>query len=150
MRGRGGDARTRRGRPARPAPSGADAAPRRAATEPPLSARAAAARRRSTRCSGRCRRVETRGRVWVYADKQLKPVRLRLGITDGQTTELLEGDLEPGTELVTNVTTGNETRPARSQGGFPPFMGPAAAAASRRRSGGIAAAAADNRGGGGR
>jgi hypothetical protein len=30
--------------------------------------------------------VETRGRVWLYADKQLKPVNVRLGITDGTNT----------------------------------------------------------------
>jgi hypothetical protein len=66
--------------------------------------------------------VETRGRVWLYVDKTLKPVQLRLGITDGQATELIEGDLEPGTEVVTNVTTGSTaTRPA-AQGGFP-FLG---------------------------
>ncbi len=67
-------------------------------------------------------RAETVGRVWIYTNNQLQPLRLRLGITDGQATELLEGDLEPGAEVVTNVTTGNETRPAAAQGGFP-FMG---------------------------
>jgi HlyD family secretion protein len=66
--------------------------------------------------------VETRGRVWIYVDKQLKPIPLRLGISDGQATELIEGDLQPGTEVVTNVITGNETRPS-PVGGFPPFMG---------------------------
>ena len=65
---------------------------------------------------------ETNGRAWVHTDKQLRPLRLRLGISDGQATELLEGDLEPGMEVVTNVTTGNETRPA-IQLGFPGFMG---------------------------
>jgi HlyD family secretion protein len=70
-------------------------------------------------------RQESMGRVWRYtADKQLVPVRVRVGISDGQATELLEGDIEPGVELVTNVTTGNETRPAATgPGGFPPFMG---------------------------
>jgi len=54
-------------------------------------------------------------------DKRIKPVQLRLGISDGQATELIEGDLEPGTEVVTNVTTGTETRPT-PQGAFP-FLG---------------------------
>jgi HlyD family secretion protein len=67
--------------------------------------------------------VETRGQVWRYVDKQLTPTRLRLGITDGQVTELLEGDLEPGTELVTNITTGTEAVRAQPGFGFPPFMG---------------------------
>jgi HlyD family secretion protein len=67
--------------------------------------------------------VESVGRVFVFVDGQLKPLRVRLGITDGQMTELLQGnDVDEGTELVTNVTTGNEaTRPAAT-GGFP-FMG---------------------------
>jgi HlyD family secretion protein len=64
---------------------------------------------------------ESAGRVWVHVDKQLRPVRLRLGISDGQVTELIDGDLEAGAQVVTNVTTGSETRPAIQ--GFPPFMG---------------------------
>ena len=40
--------------------------------------------------------VETRGRVWLFMDKQLKPVNLRLGITDGTNTELLSGELQHG------------------------------------------------------
>jgi HlyD family secretion protein len=47
--------------------------------------------------------VESQGRVWTAVDRQLKPVRLRLGITDGTNTELLEGDLQPGEELVTGI-----------------------------------------------
>jgi HlyD family secretion protein len=73
-------------------------------------------------------RVESTGRAWVYVDKQLKPVRLRLGISDGQNTELLEGELQQGTDVVTNVALGNETRPAATnfpfgqpgRGGFGP------------------------------
>jgi HlyD family secretion protein len=56
--------------------------------------------------------VESQGRAWLYMDKQLKPVRLRLGITDGTNTELLSGELQPNMELVTSViTTGTSTRP---------------------------------------
>jgi HlyD family secretion protein len=73
-------------------------------------------------------RVESNGRAYVYVDKQLKPVRLRLGISDGQTTELIEGDLQQGTDVVTNVALANETRPAATnfpfgqpgRGGFGP------------------------------
>jgi HlyD family secretion protein len=72
-------------------------------------------------------RVETSGRAWLYTEKQLKPVRLRLGISDGQNTELVEGDLQQGTEVVTNIALGNDTRPAATnfpfgqpgRGGFP-------------------------------
>jgi HlyD family secretion protein len=72
-------------------------------------------------------RVETNGRVWLYLDKQLKPIRLRLGISDGQNTELVEGELQQGTEVVTNVVLASESRPAATafpfgqpgRGGFP-------------------------------
>ncbi len=47
--------------------------------------------------------TETMGRVWTFANKQLKPIRLRLGVSDGTWTELLGNDLQPGTELVTGV-----------------------------------------------
>jgi len=49
--------------------------------------------------------AETSGRVWLDAAGQLKPVRVRLGITDGTYTELLSGELQPGQELVTAVVT---------------------------------------------
>ncbi len=47
------------------------------------------------------------GRVWVYVNNQLKPARIRLGITDGTHSELLGGDLQPGLMLVTGVTQGD-------------------------------------------
>lgn len=51
--------------------------------------------------------VEADGRVWIYENDRLKSVRVRLGVTDGQTTELLEGDVPEGAALVTNVTARN-------------------------------------------
>ena len=51
---------------------------------------------------------------------------------------------EPGTELVTNVTTGNEAvRTQPGFGGFPPFMGPGG------RGGDRGGGPGGNRGGGG-
>jgi hypothetical protein len=48
---------------------------------------------------------------------------VRLGITDGQATELIEGDLQDGAEVVTNATVGTQsTRPAPA-GGIPTFLG---------------------------
>jgi hypothetical protein len=88
--------------------------------------------------------VETRGQAWVYADKQLRPVRLRLGISDGQLSELLEGEVQPGTELVTNINTGQEVRTQPGFGGFPPFMGPGGGRGGDRGGG-----PGGNRGGGG-
>ena len=37
-------------------------------------------------------------------DHQLKPVNLRLGISDGTNTELLSGELQQNMEVVTGVT----------------------------------------------
>ena len=64
----------------------------------------ARARRRSTRCSRRCRPSRRAGRAWLFMNQELKPVNLRLGITDGTNTELLSGELQPGMEVVTGVT----------------------------------------------
>ena len=51
------------------------------------------------------------------------PLRLRLGISDGQNTELIEGDLKEGAEVVTNVAiAGQSTRPATTA--FPGFGPP--------------------------
>jgi HlyD family secretion protein len=50
--------------------------------------------------------VETRGRAWLFVDKQLKMVNLRLGITDGTNTEVLNDTaLTDGQEVVINVIT---------------------------------------------
>jgi HlyD family secretion protein len=71
--------------------------------------------------------VETRGRAWLYINKQLKPVSLRLGISDGTNTEVLDGnELQVGTEVVTNVVLPTSTTsPAGATGaGQNPLMGP--------------------------
>ncbi|MGE0865649.1 MAG: efflux RND transporter periplasmic adaptor subunit, partial [Vicinamibacterales bacterium] len=47
--------------------------------------------------------VESRGRAWVFIDRQLKPLPLRLGISDGTNTELLSGELDENSEVVTGV-----------------------------------------------
>jgi HlyD family secretion protein len=81
--GRGG----RGGAPAAPQPSGAQSADTIDALFAPLPP------------------VESRGRVWTFADKQLKPVDVRLGITDGTFTELLESEsLNVDTQVVTGMT----------------------------------------------
>jgi hypothetical protein len=50
--------------------------------------------------------VETRGRAWLYVDKQLKLVNLRLGISDGTNTEVLSDTaLVDGQDVVVNVIT---------------------------------------------
>jgi hypothetical protein len=51
--------------------------------------------------------VETRGAAWLFENKQLKQVRLRLGATDGTNIEVIEAtpEVKEGTEVVTNVIT---------------------------------------------
>jgi HlyD family secretion protein len=76
--------------------------------------------------------VESRGRAWVFMDKQLKPVAVRLGISDGSFTELLSGELQDNMELATGATglasstrqqpaanTGNPLMPGRGGRGGP-------------------------------
>ena len=61
--------------------------------------------------------VESRGRAWLFMNHELKPVNLRLGISDGTNTELLSGELQPNMELVTGVTGLGSTRTLPGQGG---------------------------------
>ena len=65
--------------------------------------------------------VESQGRAWLYVDKQLKPVRLRLGITDGTNTELLDDVLQPGSPVVTGVIMSG-TRPTGAPGAGNPLL----------------------------
>jgi HlyD family secretion protein len=71
--------------------------------------------------------VETRGRAWLSVNGQLKPVALRLGISDGTYTEVLSTDQLPETsEVVTGVTGLSPTRalPQQQQGNpFAPGRG---------------------------
>jgi HlyD family secretion protein len=63
--------------------------------------------------------IETRGRAWLFMNRQLKPVNLRLGISDGTNTELLSGELQQNQEVVTGVTglsTTSRTLPAQGSG----------------------------------
>jgi HlyD family secretion protein len=72
--------------------------------------------------------TESFGQAWLNAGGKLQRLRLRLGITDGQQTELIEaldGELQEGTEVVTNVITGAVRQPltAPGRGGFPGLGG---------------------------
>jgi HlyD family secretion protein len=60
--------------------------------------------------------VETRGRAWLFMNHELKPVNLRLGISDGTNTELLSGELQQNMEVVTGVTGLGTTRTLPGQG----------------------------------
>jgi len=72
--------------------------------------------------------TESFGQVWLHRDGKLQRVRLRLGITDGQQTELiqpLDGDVQEGTEVVTSVILGSVRQTATPAGGnaFPGLTG---------------------------
>jgi HlyD family secretion protein len=71
--------------------------------------------------------IESRGRAWLFIDHQLKPVNLRLGITDGQYTEVISTELQDTAEVVTGVTgltaTRNTPQPQGSGNPFTPGRG---------------------------
>jgi len=66
--------------------------------------------------------VETRGRVWIFENHQLKSIPVRLGITDGTNTELLSGDVQPGTDAVIGITGTGSTRGSLTSGTGNPLM----------------------------
>lgn len=67
--------------------------------------------------------VETRGRVWLYVDKQLKMVNLRLGISDGTNTEVLSDTaLVEGQDVVTSVITPDMLKAAGPNSANNPLM----------------------------
>ena len=70
--------------------------------------------------------VESRGRAWLYIDKKLKPINLRLGVSDGTFTEILSGDVQQGQEVVTAMVTGLEpkARDPDQNNANNPLMGP--------------------------
>jgi multidrug efflux pump subunit AcrA (membrane-fusion protein) len=66
--------------------------------------------------------VERPGRAWLYIDKQLKPVNMRTGITDGTNTEVVSGELQPGMEVVTGIVLPNANRNNAAAGAGNPFQ----------------------------
>ena len=68
---------------------------------------------------------ETRGTAWQYENKQLKMLRLRLGVSDGTFTEIVNATEVPETaEVVTSMTTGLEQRTTPQNQQNNPLMGP--------------------------
>jgi hypothetical protein len=49
--------------------------------------------------------TESFGQVWVSQNGKLARLPLRVGITDGQQTELIQGDVKEGEDVVTSVVT---------------------------------------------
>jgi HlyD family secretion protein len=74
--------------------------------------------------------TESFGQVWLHENGKLNRVRLRLGISDGQQTELTQvldnnAKIDEGTEVVTAVTTAAQRTAATAGGGnaFPGLGG---------------------------
>ena len=70
------------------------------------------------------------GRVWTLQDGVVRPVRVRTGITDGVTTEIVSGQLAEGTEVITGVIT---QAAAQSAGTTSPLMPGRPGGAGRRQ-----------------
>jgi HlyD family secretion protein len=70
---------------------------------------------------------ESRGQAWVFENKQLKQVRLRLGVSDGTNIEVLDAnpEMKEGSEVVTNVIidTGTTAVPGQNNNNNP-LLGP--------------------------
>jgi HlyD family secretion protein len=90
--------------------------------------------------------VETRGQAWLYENKQLKQVRLRLGISDGTNIEIMDGNPEvhEGAEVVTNVVIDTGTTTPGANNANNPLLGP------QRGRGGPGGGPGGGGGGGGR
>ena len=56
-----------------------------------------------------------RGMVWVLRDGEPAPVRLRVGLTDGQNTEVIQGDLHDGDLIITGSSAGGGEAPQRNR-----------------------------------
>jgi HlyD family secretion protein len=91
--------------------------------------------------------VETRGQAWLYENKQLKQVRMRLGVSDGTNVEIIDAnpEVKEGSEIVTNVIidTGTSATPGQNNANNP-LLGP------QRGRGGPGGGPGGGGGGGGR
>jgi multidrug efflux pump subunit AcrA (membrane-fusion protein) len=67
--------------------------------------------------------TESFGQVWLFQNGKLVRVPARVGISDGQQTELIQGDLKEGEDVVTGVITAAQ-RAATNTGStaFPGFQ----------------------------
>jgi HlyD family secretion protein len=90
--------------------------------------------------------VETRGSAWVLENKQLKQVRLRLGVTDTTNIEIIEAtpEVREGSEVVTNVILEQASTTPGGANTNNPLMGP------QRGRGGPGGGPGGGGGGGGR
>jgi len=52
-------------------------------------------------------KAQHRGTVWVQDGKYVRPVKVRLGLSDGSRTEILEGNIEEGTTIISGDASQN-------------------------------------------
>jgi len=88
-------------------------------------------------------KTETAGQVWIYKDNKLSRVGVRLGVSDGQQSALLEGDLKEDEEVVTNVVTAAQRAASMAAGSAAPIFG------QQQRGGGFPGQGPGGPGGGG-
>jgi HlyD family secretion protein len=104
-----------------PPPSGGASA----ATRPPASGESAApaAGADPTRRKGRPDRslANDQRQVWVLHGERPSPVTIKIGVSDGSVTEVVEGDVKEGDEVVTDVASGG--KPGGPTQGGPRFRG---------------------------
>lgn len=59
---------------------------------------------RATNADGGAKGGVGQGQVWVFRDRALKPVALRIGLSDGTNAEVVAGGLQPGDAVVLNAS----------------------------------------------
>ena len=102
------------------APSGAKAAKGPAAGAAPASG-AAAGPGAAAKHHGRPQLPPDQRQVWVLRDDQPVPVTIKIGVSDGSVSELVEGDVKEGDEVITDIASGAPG--ASSSKGGPRFRG---------------------------
>jgi HlyD family secretion protein len=60
--------------------------------------------------------------VWVLRSERPSPVSIKIGVSDGSVSEIVEGDLKENEEVVTDLAAGAKNTAAQPQGG-PRFRG---------------------------
>jgi hypothetical protein len=99
--------------------------------------------------------TQTMGQVWLYEKTpgqelgKLVPVRLRLGVSDGQVTALLSGDLKEDQDVVTNVITAAQKAASMAAGSAAPIFGQQQRGGGAFGPGGPGGPGGGGRGGGG-
>jgi HlyD family secretion protein len=112
---------------AEPAPSASERPRRAASGDRPASGDRSGSGDRGSGGGGKREQIATDVRtVWVLDILDPRPVRVRVGLSDGSLTEVVEGDLKVGDALVTEAVGGDDAPKATTAtppGGAPPGGG---------------------------